>query len=240
VLVKALINAGAEVDLPARNGDLPLDLALTSGSRSVLVLLLGAGAVIDKDNDKLYRAAFNGELNDGFSRAGIDWNMQDENGYSLLHWAAVGDRPGVISYLHGKTNFLLKTRQHNDTCLDVAVGFNNFVAVKSILKHVGDRLIKDENTSRFPLLNTAVAVSTEAIIAVLLENGAKVTVNDVSGETALHAAVKAANIEAAKLLLKYGADSHQKNNADVSPYELALRFGNNELKELLETKDNAE
>jgi ankyrin repeat protein len=54
-----------------------------------------------------------------------------------------------------------------------------------------------------------------AVIQLLLERGARVNVPDMQGETALHKAARAGNLELAKLLLQAGEDLHARHKITI-------------------------
>jgi ankyrin repeat protein len=70
----------------------------------------------------------------------------------------------------------------------------------------------------------------------LLENGATVDVRESYGNTALSNAVFSSKGDGdmINLLLEYGAGKNQKNNYDVSPYELAHEIANYNVAQFLD------
>ncbi len=70
-------------------------------------------------------------------------------------------------------------------------------------------------------------------VRTLLENGADVNAKQVDGMTALHWAVYHDVLNAAKLLVKAGANVKATNRYGVAPLSLACENGNAELVELL-------
>jgi ankyrin repeat protein len=75
-MVKAIIENGAEVDLPNDDGCSPLHLAARVGDRDVVEILLSYNANI---------------------------NLQDNDGFTPLSWAVMSGREGVVQFLtaHG-------------------------------------------------------------------------------------------------------------------------------------------
>ena len=95
----------------------------------------------------------------------------------------------------------------------------------------------DDLTKATPLINACElrdwAKNRNKIIAILLDNGADPNAKNFIGDTALHHAASAGNIEAVKLLLAAGADSKAANDEGETPLKNAARDGHIEIAELL-------
>ncbi len=107
-MVEALLfNGQAKVDyIDVKNGMTPLMYALDQKSPEIVAMLLREGASRElcdfKCTTPLMAAARTGNtalckaIGGEFTRT-ID--MQDENGWTALHWAVYADAPNVIAYL---------------------------------------------------------------------------------------------------------------------------------------------
>jgi ankyrin repeat protein len=86
-----------------------------------------------------------------------------------------------------------------------------------------------------PLINTAGHVIDFA--RMLIERGAMIDAQGISGKTPLHLAAEHGQTEVVRLLLERGADAHVRDEFGKTPFELGSRRGHHEIVELLSDYD---
>eukprot|EP01088_Endostelium_zonatum_P001747 TRINITY_DN1209_c0_g3_i2.p1 TRINITY_DN1209_c0_g3~~TRINITY_DN1209_c0_g3_i2.p1 ORF type:complete len:429 (-),score=121.70 TRINITY_DN1209_c0_g3_i2:97-1383(-) len=172
-------------------GQTALHLACSNGSLDVIQILLEQGA---------------------------DVNKQDDNGNTPLH-AAVGD--GNIEccrlLLDAKADINVQEKMHGDTPLHKVVAPDDFEDLCQLFIKRGAIVDIKNNVGATPLMKAAEAGSIGCMDK-LLAAGADCKLQDNSGNTAMHRAVLCSSaVEAASLLLQYGAESEIENKAGETP-----------------------
>lgn len=155
----------------------------------------------------------------------IDDRLED-NYRTSLQVAVIKNRPKIVQLLlHQKADPDV-VDAHSQTALHLAAQFAPNLC--HMLVSAGARidtkeLFQDGQTALHML---ATYNYTEAL-EFLVEKGAKVNSQTVTGLTPLHKAVEQSNVEAVELLVKKGnADVHLKNAAKISPLVLAGKLSN--------------
>jgi FOG: Ankyrin repeat len=142
------------------------------------------------------------------------------------------------------------------TPLHLAVNMGNREAVEILLNSGADPNVKD--LAGGTPLHWAVASGFPDLIELLLERGADPNARDNAGNTPLHIAAMGSISEVAeifmelaprlgleypydrldiiRILLEYGADPTAKNNYGLTPIDIALKYGNDEIAWLLASK----
>ena len=144
--------------------------------------------------------------------AGTAVNAQDEDGLTLLHYAAVENRPGVIRFLlKRKANIEAPSRWGPP--LYYAVRLGHGAALRALLQNGAN---VDGPEKSLPPLFLAVAQGNRAVVRLLLEHGADVAAQDGNGMTPIHKAIVVFRSRPTlKPLLKYAA----QNDMDVDVQE---------------------
>ena len=171
---------------------------------------------------------------DAFLVGRFDPNIQDEadGRTALINAAAKGHLEVVQRLLAGNVNVNVKDKSDR-TAL--------FHALEARYDDVADALIAvpqlDLNArgkNGVTVLISYVWRERPDVVKVLLERGADFKLADNDGDTALHGAAQAGNVEALRLLLSKGADPNVKNKVGGTPLMWAAVYGNEEaVQELL-------
>eukprot|EP01119_Soliformovum_irregulare_P016698 TRINITY_DN4874_c0_g1_i3.p1 TRINITY_DN4874_c0_g1~~TRINITY_DN4874_c0_g1_i3.p1 ORF type:complete len:1171 (-),score=313.30 TRINITY_DN4874_c0_g1_i3:15-3527(-) len=169
------------------------------------------------------------------AKFGVDLNQKDENGNSVLHLAAMSNASrNLIPLLRYKG---LQVHQPNDkattplhyVCQKISA--HDCVEIITLMLDKG-ALVNYQNESGETALHRA-TLNTSAdvqIANVLIKRGAAVNIANKRNEIALHWAIRMNRYELVLLLLRSGS-SLTTEAKDGTPYALALKSANSELKE---------
>ncbi|ERN42499.1 ankyrin repeat-containing protein [Rubidibacter lacunae KORDI 51-2] len=205
-IVVALLAAGADVIATDARGRTALDVAIQQGYGAIAQMLKQSGAVLPAV-ENLAEAALLGAVKQG--------NLDE-----LQAALAAGADPNASEQ---------QTRDRNPrhkTALMFAAESDRVATVRMLLEAGADVNLSDcpvRKQGRTPLMYAAIANAPE-VLNLLLAAGAEVDARDKRGQTALFFAVQEECLDAAKVLLKGGADPHQKG-WDGSPCSIAAYAG---------------
>jgi ankyrin repeat protein len=226
-MVKALLAAGAKVNVTDNNGVTPLMLAARAESGEVIKALLGAGAVVNaKDNQGQAALTYAvGEPNSGETSGGAvdeliaakaDVNVTGLSGETPLMLAAKsGDAKTVQSLLaagaavnaknnQGQTALLFATDESRNSTFNVV---KLLIAAKANVNEVNER-------KQTALMLAAIRGNFESV-KLLLSEGVPVNVKDKDGLTPLMYAVwgsSNSNLDIVQSLLAAGAKVNESDN----------------------------
>jgi ankyrin repeat protein len=150
--------------------------------------------------------------------AGADVNATTKEGWTALHWAAArGVRDlGLDSLVvHGKADIEARTRE-GDTALHLAAEYSRDDVVKYLL---GKQAKVDAlNNAKYSPLLVAVAAGRTAVVPILVEQGADLKLRAPGGNSVLHLAASAGNLEMVQKLLETpGIEVDARNDDGYSP-----------------------
>ncbi|KAK1483574.1 hypothetical protein CTAM01_13331 [Colletotrichum tamarilloi] len=148
-------------------------------------------------------------------RAGYNVNESDYGGYTPLHRAAKQGHESVVKLLIRNGAKIDQTGKCMRTPLYLAVVHRREVIVRILLGYNANANAGSAVNGSSPLYEASKAGwrvdPPEAIVKLLIENGAYVNSRCDSGDTALHAASRAGNERIAKLLIENGAIVNAEN-----------------------------
>jgi ankyrin repeat protein len=157
---------------------------------------------------------------------GVDPNMRDVNGLTLLHAAAwCGDESAAELLLKAGADPNARDAEGN-TPLHVAARRMFPQVALLLLKHGADPNARNAR-GETPLHIAArgkeytIGSGNYAVVSILVKHGADVNARDKDGNTPLHYAVARCAFATASLLLKHGADPNARNNQGKTPLDLA-------------------
>jgi ankyrin repeat protein len=206
---------GADPMKPGRDGMPPVGSALSGGHDDVVLAMVEAGA----DLDTLFPQALQ------YGRIELARKLLDECKPSKKALREAMCSPGVLAdpslvkllLDRGASATKGPAQMRGWAPLHYAVQGGNVDSVQLLLDAGADP------SSQAPGGQTPLSLAAErlglsqlaAVIRLLLERGARVSVPDMQGETALHKAVRAGHLEAAKLLIDAGEDLHARHKLSV-------------------------
>ena len=124
-----------------------------------------------------------------------------------------------------------------DTPLHLASGVGRLKAVQQLVEFGADVNKHRTNSVLFDLapLHHAVLSGNVEIVCFPLKHGADVNDRDCDGRTALHFAMDRfeESFEITLALLEWGADVRAEDNSNMTPLDLALNNGHNDIVQLL-------
>jgi uncharacterized protein len=187
-VVRRLLKAGANPNLPGADGVRPLMAAAMSGREGVLPLLVEAGADLE-----------------------AQWSTEGRNAGTALYFAVTADRVENVTYLlkaGARPNAPLDGILYG-TILSEAVARRRVDVARLLIGAGADvnarRTVGFMTPSRFlesPPLTVAAERGDAAMVQLLLDAGARIDTRDAVGRTALERAQEAGNTAAIEVLRK--------------------------------------
>jgi ankyrin repeat protein len=217
--VKALIAAGVNPNIKAKDGTTALFAAAEKGHLDVVRALLGVKADVNaKANETCIR------------REGACDNQKA--GSTALFFAAENGYSDVVKALLGAGANVNTKTQDGTTALYVASGSGRLTVVQVLLAAKAEVNAKVESglsAGETPLF-AAVRSGNTNVVQALLDAKADVSARSSNGYTAL---MKTRSVEVAQLLLTAGADVNAKNNYGETALSLARIFSDHALEQFL-------
>ncbi|KAJ6644845.1 Ankyrin repeat domain-containing protein 50, partial [Pseudolycoriella hygida] len=257
-IVGGLLLNGAEVNAKNLDGRSPLASAALAGHYNIVECLFARGVNIDMDGIINILISINSlPLKERLEYTNLvkilldngKVNSKDQNGNTLLHWAAYKGESNIVESLLSKgaegrsplisaaradhyniVEFLLSkgASVNMNGIFNILTGINSLPAEEplkytnlvKILLDNGKVNSKDQNGNT--LLHLAASAGNCKIMELLLSKGAEINIQNNNKNTPLHQAVDNQNVEAVKLLTRRGASVSIENNQQVTPLKLAL------------------
>ena len=154
--------------------------------------------------------------------AGADLETRNDNGYTLLHYAAFDANPAVIDALLAAGADVNVPAQLGLTPLYLAAMWNENLAVIEALLAAGADVNVPAQLGLTPLMQALEYNDNSAVFDALLAAGAELEARDYGGRTVLHLASDAAVIE---VLLAAGANLEARDEDGSTPLHLAASYG---------------
>jgi len=203
-MAKLLVRHGADPNAVDDNGDTPLLSCARFGSTlSYISELLVAGADID---------------------------AQNREGYSAVAYTCVTPRPPILAYLL-ESGAKPDTRdKYGNYPINYTITFRNRQCITLLLDAGADpnRSFPERNILSY--LMEPARQSRAEVLCPLVGHGANPNVRDADGNTPLHLAAASGYPNeggwCVEALLKAGADVHAKNNAGLTPLDIAKKGKN--------------
>ncbi|CAI5720487.1 unnamed protein product [Hyaloperonospora brassicae] len=199
--------------------------AVTTGDVVALQALLDKGVHLDaKDQDErtpLHWACASGRLNVAeflLTRARASLDVQDDAGWTPLMSAASAGHAEIVGLLLSSGASAELGNVNGQIPLHYHRGRREIAEL--LLDYTAD-VNHADTTGSTPLMRALGGKPSLAIIAQLVEHGAKVDGRDVDGNTPLHLAISEGHEDIARYLLEHGADPSAKNNEGKRCVDLA-------------------
>lgn len=196
-IVKLLIKAGADVNLPRHDGISPLYQAAKRGYEKTVNLLIKAGANIDK-SFKVYKS-IPGQM---ISSIYI---------YTPLEIATKNGHDDVVSAILFAQVNSKKSNYKNSKALSIAVKKGHLYIAEILLK-AGANVHVIDGFNKKTLLHLAIEKDNLDMVKLLLENGANIEALNKENNTPLILAAKSGQAEITKFLIEKGADINKVNH----------------------------
>lgn len=236
-VVKALLNHGADVNLDDRDLNMPLFyvreaiknrayVEVVDLLKAVEKSLLAHGAKLEKrEKESVVQAQQPLPLPAAFSRnspmqapPANEVLKPTADGDVLIEAIEKGDEAKIDELLLKKIN--PNSRGHKNqymSPLKIAASIGNKPIVESLIKYGAD--VKEKGAICFSLKNAE-------IVELLITNGADIHSTNCGGNSPMHAAINSEALNAAELLLKYGANVNDQNNMfKRTPLQGAALYG---------------
>ncbi|KAJ5495358.1 hypothetical protein N7539_000474 [Penicillium diatomitis] len=207
VIVKALLDKGADIEARGMNGMSPLLLAVEDGNEALVRVLLARGAQVmvpkvdtsaeSTDNNRYLTTKELGSF------------------HSPLLIATEKGHEAVVQLLKGANTHA--TTSSGLTALAIATMHGDEELVNLLLCD----LVNTTAPEREKLLLIAVEAGNIHVVKALLEIGVNIEVSDTNGDTSLHIATKNGNKALVRMLLDEGADVRATNLFGLTPIAIA-------------------
>ncbi|MFM2322257.1 MAG: hypothetical protein RLZZ225_410 [Pseudomonadota bacterium] len=169
--------------------------------------------------------------------AGVDVNLTDEQGKTLLHHAVGCADKAIVKLLLTNKIKLNVMDKEGKTALHCAImsiftdRFNSSEIAKLLIDNQAD--VNSVDKQGKTALHYAVICRNKAVVKRLIENKAKLNIADEQGKTALHHAAIHRNVQIAELLIKARADVNAIDKQGETALHAALRLNRIEISKLL-------
>ena len=225
-VVKALIEAGADVNGQDEDGTTPLMKAAYRGDDQMAHELIRAGASVTAKNKKLQTALHlatssrswwaHSSVIKVLIEAGADINGQDEDGTTPLMQAAYkGHYYAVLELIRAGASVTAMNQQQKQRALHIACKESHSSVVKALIEAGADVNGQDEDGTT-PLMNAA-DKGHEQMVLKLIRAGASVTsMNKRQKQRALHIACKEGHSSVMKTLIESGADVNGQDEDGIT------------------------
>ena len=166
-----------------------------------------------------------------FYKRGASVNAKDNDGWTALHWAALGGHEAVVKLLLEKGAELESKNKNGWTPLLRAARDGHEAVVKLLLEKGAE--LESKDTDGRTALHWAALGGHEAVVKLLLEKGAELESKDTDGWTPLLQAAAYGREAVVRLLLEKGAELESKNTNGRTPLLRAAAYGHEAVVKLL-------
>jgi ankyrin repeat protein len=167
-------------------------------------------------------------------------NLRDNDKYTPLHKAVIGDCPKYIELLlTSGADIEAKGGQYDMTPLHTACWSKSPNAVKVLLAHGANAKAKCSYDDNLPIHTAARSGSTTSGTLLLEHDKSCINAKDSDGWTPLHIAARWNSLDFARLLIKYGANPHAVTHIQNTPRDVTVPIVHYKMRKLLEEAERA-
>lgn len=189
-----------------------------------------------KSNEQLFAAIIEGDIEQiqRLIEEGLNVNLADENGCTLVHLAAFNNKKEIVEFLFEKGANINAVDKEQRTPLHYAVSEGHEEIVKFLLEKGANINVVDQQGGT--LLHFATWNNKKGLVKFLLKKGADINAEDHHGWTPLRHAVHQDNKEMVAFLLQEGADICTVDKEGFTLLHSAASKGHEEMVKFLLTK----
>ncbi len=235
--VLKFLEAGADPNTSMWNGITPLMFAADNGFLKTAKILVLNGADVNKKPENQVSALVNAAFNNNMDIAELlirheaDINDTDSYGISSLIYAAAYNYYVLCDMLlYYEINIEIQDKDGTNAVMAATV-VGNYDIVKLLLDNGAQ--VNNTDHEGYTALMMAAQNGDTSMINLFLNHHAEPDHVNKYGLSALHVAIKNGHLEAVRILVNYGAEILLHDNTRYTPYVLAKKSGNREMKKYL-------
>ncbi|MGE7111677.1 ankyrin repeat domain-containing protein [Lysinibacillus sp. NPDC047702] len=246
--IEFLLKNGADVTFTNKDGENSVSEAIKLPNKKIALSLMNKeiGSIkVGKEKDTLaHIAAINKqyEILKELHQFGVDMNVKNEQGHTVLYYAIKIGNKDMIDYLvHEIKVNLQEVDNEGNNIVQVALlhQFNNIDLIKELLNL--DLDFNRKNATGQNTYETAILTQNKDIVQIFIENGLNLNKVDENGNNAIHILLthKTDNMTFLSELIKKGTNLNGLNKQGQTPLYLAILNGDkNTVEVLLKNKVN--
>jgi uncharacterized protein len=233
---ETLLDKGLDINCYALNGKTPLHDSIRWWISDMELLLLRRGADIEirdaEGNTPFMEAilAGNSSSMEQLFRIGADIKTRNFKGDTALHITATMDRTDLSAQLLAWGVSMHARNAQNRTPFQNAIATGSSRLIRTFLNR--ERLNSQDDFGSTPLHIAVQEKVSPSIIATILDLGARQSMVDAEGRTALRLALDLGQLATARLLANSGSDVFTAARDGKTPVEVALDKGADTVREL--------
>ena len=246
--IEFLLKNGADVTFTNKDGENSVSEAIKLPNKKIALSLMNKeiGSIkVGKEKDTLaHIAAINKqyEILKELHQFGVDMNVKNEQGHTVLYYAIKIGNKDMIDYLvHEIKVNLQEVDNEGNNIVQVALlhQFNNIDLIKELLNL--DLDFNRKNATGQNTYETAILTQNKDIVQIFIDKGLNLNGVDENGNNAIHILLthKIDNLTFLSELIKKGTDLNGLNKQGQTPLYLAILYGDkNTVEVLLKNKVN--
>lgn len=227
-ILRVFLEKGADPNA-THGGWTPLDFACAENNLEIVKALVDAGAELNTDNPPVIQSVYRNNLRllEYLYELGADLHKTDEQGWSLLHYAAQYNHVDICLYLLQQGMQVDVKEKDGWTPLHLAAYNGKMEAAKVLVEKNAN--VNELDFNERSVLYKAIACNHLEMITWLLGQSADPNV----GKSTLHKAISKNNTKVVSMLIENNINVKRVDKKDRSPIQLAREHKNHEIIALL-------